>query len=177
VVANRFFAGDALPAAGLNLPPWGLGVIAYGTRPSSNGNVAAFTPSGSTATGVLRVDNIEFISGRRYMIQSSDLRVDLGTATDRARFEVRLSTSGAATTSTAIWARSESSSADLNNMAQIERVYTPSSSTTTGSLLLSVSRPSGTGTISVLAGTDDETLWIAVTDLGLAVADTGVVLV
>lgn len=171
-----FFAGDTLDAADLNLPPWALGMVAYGSRPSSNGNSAVLTPSGSTSTGILRIDNVQLYAGRRYMIESSDLRVDLGTSTDRPRFELRLNTAGTATTSTAITARTEVAGADLNNMPHLRRVITPSSSTSVASLLLSVTRPSGSGTIQVMAGTDDETLWIAVTDLGVAVADSGVVL-
>lgn len=171
-----FFAGDTLDATDLNLPPWGLGMIAYGSRPSSNGNAGPITPSGSTSTGVLRIDNITLKAGRRYLIESSDLRVDLGTATDRPRFELRLNTSGTATTSTAITARTEVGGADLNNMPHLRRIITAGSDTSVASLLLSVTRPTGSGSVLVMAGTDDETLWIGVTDLGVSVSDTGVVL-
>lgn len=171
-----FYAGDELHAADLNDPPYALGIVAYGSRPNSNGNVGPVTPSGTARTSVLRVDNITLKASRVYLFHSSDLRIDYGTTTDRGKFELYLNTSGTATTSSTLVARSEQANGDNNQFPQLFRVVIPAADTTNASILLAVSRPTGTGSITVLCGTSDETLWLSVTDLGPAPADTGVVL-
>jgi fructose-specific phosphotransferase system IIC component len=175
---TTFFAGDVLDAADLEGPPWGLGMVAYGSRPIASGVAGPVTPSGAAVQGVLRLDNITMTAGRRYLVMSSPLRMALATATDRGKFELRYNATGTATTSSAAISRSEiavpTGGFTNDSFPPMRKVITPGSSTALASVLLCMSRPTGTGAITAYGSTDDEQLWIAVIDQGLAVADGGV---
>ena len=132
------------------------------------------TTSGGTELPLLRLDNVIFAAGRSYMIIVSGLRIDMVTATEHFKFNLRLNTAGTATiASTPVLTRSEAT-ADLDTMSPIIAFRRPSSAET-GSLLLSIIRTAGASNATVQAD-DDNDIQFSVQDLGLAVADTGVVL-
>lgn len=145
------------------------GEIARGYR-----STAAGPTSGTTELPILRIDNVALEAGRAYLILVSTLRIDMSVGTDHFKWHLRLNTAGTATvSSTPILTRSEAT-ADLDTMPPMIGYRRPSSAET-GSFLVSLLRTSGTGTATAQMD-DDNDLSIVVIDLGVAVADTGVVL-
>jgi hypothetical protein len=151
-----------------------FGVVAYGTRQS------AVTTSGGTVLGVLRLDNLSLVSGYLYLVYLGTLRPDLtAPTTDRAKYLIQYNSSGTATTSSTIISRSEgasSSGLDLNTVPSPTAIIIPSTSTTTASVLLSVQRVTGTGTITTPPSpvASDEYVTMTIINFGPAPADTGV---
>lgn len=151
-------------------------VVAYGSRSSIVGPT-----SGGTELGILRLDNLTLVQGYLYHILIGNLRPDLSApTTDRAKYILRYNLSGTATTSSTALSRSEiavpTSGYDLNSFPPPQGILIPSSSTTTGSVLLSISRPSGSGTITTPPSpyAADELMTMTIFSWGVAPADTGV---
>lgn len=152
-----------------------FGIVAYGSRNSIVGPT-----SGSTELGILRLDNLNLVVGYQYLILIGNLRVDYSApTTDRAKYVLRYNSAGTATTSSTAVARSEisdSSGFDLNSFPPPQGWIRPSSSTTTGSVLLSIVRPSGSGTLTTPPSpyAADELVTMTIINFGPAPADTGV---
>lgn len=152
-----------------------FGAVAYGSRSSIAGPT-----SGATELGILRLDNLNLTAGYFYLVLVGNLRVDMSVVTDRAKFILRYNSAGTATTSSTALARSEraipTSGDDLNSFPKPMGWIIPGSSTTTGSVLLSMSRPSGTGTLTAPPSpyASDELVTMAILNFGPAPADTGV---
>jgi hypothetical protein len=157
-------AGDITYASDLG------GVVARGRRTSATGNVT------TTETGVLRLDGIPVRAGRAYRISTSNINLDTSVANDIAAANLRISTSGAATTSSTqiCQMRNTIDDAANSNVLPMTAFYYPSGAGTL-SVLLSIVRVSGTGNIILFASTV-EILDLVVTDEGTDPGNTGVVL-
>ncbi len=146
------------------------GVIAQGNRTSNK----TFT----TITGYLRVDNVELLDGRCYMITAQNMRISVtagAAASDHYNFDLRYDGTGAAatTTSTEIGrAELSSDSTTEDNSAPIVVGWVNPTADATGSFLLCATRTAGGATVAVQA--DNGGIWLTVIDMGIAVADTGV---
>lgn len=163
--------GDEVTADLLNSLP--KGVVYQGNRTSTAGATSA-----GTELGLLRLDDMVLLSGRCYQVIANNPRPDLTTVTDRVKFTLRYNSAGTATTSSTEIGRSEirnqeaTTGFDINNFPQPMGWINPTSDTTTGSVMLSVARATGAGTVTVPPDTGG--LWLTVIDHGMAVADTGV---
>lgn len=168
-----YFAGQKLRASELNdlidkdsvLP---LGVIARGNRITSSTTT-------TTEIGVLRLDNVPVYAGRTYRIYTSALRLDTSVANDVVRANLRITTDGsAATTSSTLLSLSQVRAEDVTDQytAPIVIDYSPPNDGLL-SILLTVSRSSGTGNVSIIA-TGTAPCNLVVEDIGLDPGDTGV---
>lgn len=160
-----------MPVAGdIILPDDGSFVVARGRRTTATGNIT------TTETGVLRLDNIPVYAGRLYRISTSNINMDTSVADDVGTCRIRISTSGAATTSSTQIAniRQVIDNATSSNIVPLNTFYAPSSDATL-SVLLSAVRVSGTGNLLIFcSGTD--ILDMVVTDEGDDPGDSGVVI-
>ena len=141
----------------------------------SRGNraTASSATSGGTELGVLRVDGVNLIGGHSYMVIADHLRPDLTVTTDRAKYTLRWNDTGvAATTSSTELGRTEAAGGDLNSMGVIIGWVHPAADVSGASFILTISRPSGTGTVTALADTGG--MNITIIDVNLTVPDTGV---
>lgn len=157
-------SGDVISAADLPV------AIARGRRTTATGNIT------TTETGVLRLDGIPVFSGRLYRISTSNINMDTSVPNDIGVCRIRVSTSGAATTSSTQIAniRQTIDDASKSNIVPLNTFYVPSADGTL-SVLLSAVRDSGTGNLVVFcSGTD--ILDMVVTDEGEDPGDTGVVI-
>lgn len=144
-------------------------MIARGERTS-----ASSATSGTTELGVLRIDNLSLQAGFAYEVRTGNMRYDLSVATDRAKAVLRYNSSGTATTASTEIGRWESaSSGDLNSGGPVLGYIYPSTNVTAGSVLLSIVRASGTGTITAMADTGHG-IQLFVTAYGEDPGDTGV---
>lgn len=145
------------------------GVVYYGNRTSTAGPT-----SGSTELGVLRLDGMTLTSGRIYKVDVSNVRPDTTVSGDGVKLTLRHNSAGTATTGSTEIGRSESNVAgvDQDMVPSPTGLIIPGSTVATNSVLLSIVRFSGTGTISLTGDTGG--LWMTVTDLGPAPSDTGV---
>lgn len=138
-----------------------IGCVAFGRRTNAS--------SGSTTAevGVLRLDNIPVYQGRRYKITTSPLNMFSTIAGDLMNAHIRVSTTAAATTaSTQLTGLVESAftSAASQRTQCLNVTYTPAASGTL-SVLLSISRDSGTGTVTIAGATNYPTD-LVVEDIG-----------
>lgn len=109
------------------------------------------TTSGTTELGVLRIDNLDLKTGKVYEVRTSNLRPTLTVGTDRVKAQIRYSSSGAATTTSTEIGRIESATiGSLNNLGQIVGLIFPTADEPTASILLTIVRASGTGTINLI---------------------------
>ena len=129
--------------------------------------------SGTTELALLRLSNMEFVDGRAYRIEASELRSDQSVAGDHFKWQLRYSTSGDATTSSAVLIRSEAT-ADTDSIPPLIGYIRPTADGTY-SVLVSIVRTSGSGTTTTKAD-DENDLSIVVYDEGFSVADTGTVM-
>lgn len=163
-------AGQVPTAAEWNLELKPGTVIARASR--STASTAA-----SAAQGVLRLDSVALISGRRYHIRTSALTITSSVATtDRGTARLSMDTTGVAAT-TASTAYSIANSPNIDNTTdgcdtKCEFFYTPGSNQTV-SVILWTQRLAGTGNIRlILLG--NQTIDIEVVDCGVDIGDTGV---
>lgn len=133
---------------------------------------AAGPTSGATELAILRLDSMSLLIDRSYKIVASALRWDSDGAT-HFKWNMRYSTSGAATTSSTVLTRSEQTE-DVSTGAPLIGWIRPSASATY-SVLISLVRTSGTGTATTTAD-DENDLQLVVFDEGYAVEDTGTVI-
>lgn len=160
-------AGDPIYPA--DFDPLPRGVLYYGNRTS-----AAGPTSGSTELGVLRIDSMTLKSGRMYKVEVTPVRPDTTVSGDGVKTVLRYNSGGTATTASTEIGRSESNmtGVDQDMVPPPVGFILPGSDTTTGSVLYSVVRFSGTGTITITP--DSPGVYLTVTDLGTAPSDTGV---
>lgn len=137
-------------------------MVKRGNRPSNK--VIA-----TTETGVLRVDAIPVLAGHAYEISVPRLRVSFVAAADRVKFVLRGSTTGAATTSSALIARCEQT--DRNSTALIGYWFAGANATL--SVILSGIEYSGSS-VATLQGVDEGGIDMVIMDLGLDAGDSGV---
>jgi Chitobiase/beta-hexosaminidase C-terminal domain len=157
-----------LDAAESDIDALPRGIIAHHKR---------ITNSTTTTTeqGVIRIDDVPIEGGRTYLIHTSSLAVDGSVANDVIRSTIRYTTDGSTpTTSSGALTFAQ----DLQpNVASAVFVaprcsYTPSVDETL-SVLLTVSRSVGTGTVGMLANSGLP-IEIFIEDMGVDVGDTGV---
>lgn len=152
----------------------GMRVTAARLNTGPRGEVASANRTGSVAlaatgeTGILRLDTV-LSPGRVYAIRAPRLRFDTSVATDRGKFHLRLSTTGAATLTSPIIGRSESGDADSVSLEVPRRPTT----TETVSVLLSVIKTTGTGAWQAM-GQDEGGIDLIITDDGEATTPSGI---
>lgn len=133
----------------------------------------------STASGseqeVLRVDSIPVIAGRAYHIVANPMVIDTSVANDIGRILLRIDETGAnATVSSTLIALGQQRLADAANGNTIQAAVSRLASVDgTWSVLLSTSRVSGTGLISV-NGASTNPIELLIFDCGIDPGDTGV---
>lgn len=130
--------------------------------------------TGTTEIGVLRLDGIAITSGRLYRVACGPLVPASTVTNDVVRVTIRYSTSGSATTSSTVLniAQSVCANTSFPPTSAISDILAPGV-TGTLSIILTVVRMAGTGTVSVLgAPTDPINMWIE--DIGTDPGDTGI---
>lgn len=146
------------------------GVVYQGNRAAAPG-----ASSGTTALGILRLDNMVLKAGNAYEFVSGNLRgtTTVTTLADHFKFALAYSSAGAATAASSEIGRSEFGGQETtDSVPPITGWVVPGTTTSTASILLYVVRTSGTGTVTVNVDTGGQ--WLTVIDHGVAVADTGV---
>lgn len=143
------------------------GLVKYGFVTTASG-----VSTSSTAVGVMRLDSISLLSGRAYLISCPAMHPTSTVTTDVMRVEVRGSTSGTATTASAVIPGLQAY-ALFGQPMSLETVYQPGSNQTL-SLILCIARDSGSGNVTMLADTSGRLSQIFVTDIGLAVSNSAV---
>lgn len=106
----------------------------------------------TTTVGVLRLDDIPLAAGRVYKIYTSPLNLDTSVDADVVRGEMRYTTDGSTptTSSTAmILGSNKLASAAVSQPVVLQRTYAPAGAETL-SLLMCVTRVSGTGNVSII---------------------------
>jgi len=148
-----------------------LGIVAWGNRTTTS---TTFT---STEQGVLRLDSIPVVNGREYLIVVPAWIPNSTVASDAIETFFRVSTSGAATTSSTQMEGGtvmNSRSAAATQFVLGASARYKASATGTISILLSGVRSAGTGTCSLVASAGKYALNMLVYDMGVGVSDTGV---
>jgi hypothetical protein len=144
-------------------------IIAWGSRSTSS--------TGTTSeVGVLRLDGIAITSGHMYRIYTGPLALYSNVTSDTVAGNIRTSAAVASTPATtaspalgqALKFTANATSTSFPETKPLIQVYT---ATLTGllSVLLTVSRMQGTGTVSIQTGCD---MWVE--EIGLSVGNTGV---
>lgn len=131
----------------------------------------------TTEVGVLQIDGVPVQAGRVYLIETNAVGVDTTVANDGGRLQIRVATGGAtATTSSTVLDLAQQV---IPNIAHSEHfpcgAMYPAASDDVLSVLLTVARSSGTGSLSVVADPTfpvDLLVW----DAGVDPGDTGMVL-
>jgi hypothetical protein len=160
--------GDEVTADLLDTLP--AGIIYQGNRASAAGPTV-----GSTELGILRIDDMVLKAGREYEFKMGNFRATFSstTATDKFKINLRYSAAGSATIASGEIGRCEAyGPASASNWPHATGWVIPPSDTTTASILISMIRVGGTGTLTTLADTGG--LWLSVIDHGVAVTDTGI---
>lgn len=145
-----------------------IGVVARGRRTV---NTSVIT---STETGVLRIDSVPVFAGRAYLVILPAINVGSTVSSDVFTVSIRVSTSGAATTSSTRLSRLQDVDPGTDPIYPLAAYFFPSADGT-ASFLMSVVRTSGTGNVAVFCSATDY-LDMVVADAGFAPADTGVVI-
>lgn len=130
------------------------------------------TDSSTTTTeiGVLRLDNIPIVNGVVYRIRSSAMYI-LSTTGDIVNIRFRYNTAGAATTaSTQLGQAFQTITNSIQPTSAILDVLYPSATTGSLSVLLSVTRASGSGNTKVFGSSE---FWVAIGSIADP-GDTGV---
>lgn len=129
----------------------------------------------SAAQGVLRLDSVPLLAGRRYLIRTNTLILTSSVAADRGTARLSMSTSGTATTGSTQYAVANSPAIDsTTDGCEVTAAfsYTPASNET-ASILLWTQRLTGTGNVRLLV-TGSVSIDIEVVDMGISASDTGV---
>lgn len=152
-------------------------IIAYGIRTNSSPSVT------TTELGVIRLDNIPAIIGRRYRIWTSPLNMSSSVANDLMNAHIRYNLvaspgagSPATTASTQLTGLVESSysAGGAQRTQGLSVTYAPAA-TGTLSALLSLSRDAGTGTLAI-NGFAAYPIELVVEDMGVDPGNTGILL-
>lgn len=167
----------------MSVPPAGqyvVGVVGSDITGSLLGYGKRETNSTGTTTevGVLRLDNLHPVFGRRYLIHTGTALGDSTVANDVASSFLRIDTTGAAATTVSTLIQQcpdvQVNAASPVNLA-VEVSRTPAAAGEVWSVLLSVVRVSGTGTVVMIAGATFP-VELFVEDLGPDPGDTGVLI-
>lgn len=145
-------------------------IVGFGER-ASNGTTTT-TPEKT----YLRVDNISIIAGQSYEITTSPLIFESSVAADTIQVFLRISTAGAATTSsTALTLLCQpSKTASLAQLtASLTFTYNATVTSSTASILMSYLRAAGTGNVRINASADIPAQ-LTMKWIGTSKADTGV---
>lgn len=148
---------------------------AYGLLQRARRTSNSSTSTSTTPVNVLRLDDLPITGGRAYLIQTSALVLHSSNATDVARAALYYTTNGSTPTSssTLLAITQKTVSATANPPTSVLSVmYFPTVDETL-SLLLTVSRQAGAGSVDILAGTGFP-IDIYVHDMGVDPGDTGV---
>lgn len=147
------------------------GIVKWGERTTASSTTTA------ADAGVLRVDNISYLSGRMYKIWTTPLHLDSSVANDEIRARLRQSTSGNASTGSGILSgttvHARQVDAAVSESHSIQTTYTPATNET-GSILLCVGRIAGSGNCRISNSDGDETIRLYIEDIGIAPSDSGV---
>ena len=128
--------------------PWPMGVIIRGTR-TTNSSVT------TSEIGVLRLDNVPVFAGRLYEIAANNIEVDSTVNNDGIRGTIRYTTNGtqADTTSTTLTiSQAVQVNAAHGEHISVSGFYVPTDNQLL-SIILTVARSTGSGSVSMLAGT------------------------
>lgn len=146
-------------------------IIARGRRVTNSTGSAS-----TTLVPVLRLDDIPIKAGRLYRISTAPLGMDGTVAADTIRAAITYTTDASTPTisSTILpggLVQTGQANASHGEYPVISTTYTPASDETL-SLLLSVARQAGTGTV-VLLGDSINIIEVTVEDIGVDPGDTG----
>ena len=162
------FAGDTVMADETNEALKTGTIIARGRRITSS-------TASASETSVLRVDAVPVVSGHVYMLMTNPVAIDTTVANDTGRINLRVDETGAAaTTGSTLVCSAQAKLPDITN-AECHAVMSTRTATSTGtwSVLLTTSRATGTGNISLI-GTAQFPIELLVIDCGVDPGDTGV---
>jgi hypothetical protein len=162
---DALYVGGALTVVGTVTGSVSRGSIAWGRR-----TTISSTSTSSTALGVLRIDNIALKAGRAYTIATGTLHPTSTVNTDNIRLEIRISTSGTATTSSSVLVGAQAYEV-YGNTSMLRAKYVPGADQTV-SILLCVARESGTGNVQLYADGTRITEMDVIDD-GPSVSNTG----
>jgi hypothetical protein len=138
-------------------------ILARGNRTSNKASI-------TTEVGVLRIDGITIVAGRRYMVICNSSRVDSATSTDKFQHRIRVSEAGAATTSSTEVSYWESADQDSGMPMGF---FTATTNSTTCSVLFTLAR-FGAGSSTWQATDHDGGFCLEVFDCGEDPGDTGI---
>lgn len=158
-------AGDIVPVTAIDDKAGRI--IAFGQRVTSK------TYTG-TEVGVLRLDSVPLVAGRRYIFETSSLEMStVSGETGKANF--RINTAGTATTSSTllIGATGNANTAFSPTQGPTVRVSYSPGSTGNVSLLLTLLRSGGSGNVT-LTGSSTQPIEMYVIDHGPDPGDSGV---
>lgn len=144
--------------------------VAWGRRTTDSAASTSTTP-----TGVLRIDNIPVKAGRDYIILTGPLSPASTVDGDNARIEILFSTTGTATTASAVLpdARAfERVGNPFGSTSSLRARYTPGADQTL-SILLCVARNNGTGSL-ILTADGNRNTYMEVIDAGPSLSNSGV---
>jgi hypothetical protein len=140
---------------------------------------AAGVANSLTFVGALRIDSLAMTAGRLYRVETNTLLAAASAVSNQILAHIRYSSSGAATTASTVLPGTEGRTVPVAGNGgtfvgpvRCSSLFVPGS-TGTYSFLLCYRRETGTGTVNLDAG-GDRLITLAVFDLGVAPADTGV---
>lgn len=166
-------AGQVLTAADFNLAAKSGEIVGWAQRISNSS-----ASSSTTDVAVLELPDIAITAGRLYEIFTSPLRLDTGVANDVAMARIRYTTDGSTPSVSSTVLPGGQAEAVLANVTfgedrVISTTYVPAADETL-SLLLCVSRQTGSGSITVIADGSATLCELKVRDCGVSAGDTGV---
>lgn len=128
----------------------------------------------TTEVGVLRLDGVDVTAGHSYLIHVPPVLTQSTVANDVVGLALRISSTGTATTSSAtlVATQARRTGASTFENCGLGATYTPAADEVL-SILLTVSRSSGTGTASIVASASSP-IELLVDDGGVDPGNTGV---
>lgn len=148
----------------------GLGIIARGNRTTNSSTT-------TSETGVLRLDAVPFTAGKIYRIWTPPMIFQSTVANDLINARFRINTAGTATTSSTQLTGLVDNAASASGPQRTKGLTALWAPATSGvaSILLSVSRDSGTGSVALNASSSYP-IDLVIEDCGADPGNTGVVL-
>lgn len=146
------------------------GVVYQGNR-----STASSTTSGTTALGILRIDNMVLKAGYAYNFVCGNIRATIATPGANFKLYLAYSSSGAATTASSEIGKSEQNPPNSTwNWPRPDGWVVPGTTTSAASILLAIVRTNSAAASTFVTLADTGGLWLSVIDYGVAVSDTGV---
>lgn len=146
--------------------PIGRGIVAFGQRDTTK-----TTANDNIEVGVMRL-NTPLYAGRVYEVRVSGIRITGGGTNPHFLTTIRQNLAGNAVVGSTEIARSEGTT-PTDTIPDMVALVMPGSSSVTGSFWYGLRRSGGTSTVQLQADNSSANL-MTVTDLGLALTDTGV---